>query len=101
MYYSTVYSSPIGLLTLASNGEQIAGLWVEGQKYFGSRLGELRQRNDLPVFTRPGSGSTATLPANTLRFPWFRWRPRAASFAARTGKSCARFPMAKPPPMAR
>mgnify|MGYP002738663953 CR=1 FL=1 len=50
MYYSTVYSSPIGLLTLASNGEQIVGLWVEGQKYFGSRLGELQKRDDLPVF---------------------------------------------------
>lgn len=52
MYYSTVYSSPIGLLTLASNGEQIVGLWVEGQKYFGSRLGELQQQDDLPVFSQ-------------------------------------------------
>lgn len=52
MYYSTVYPSLIGLLALASNGEQIVGLWVEGQKYFGSRLGELQEPDDLPVFNQ-------------------------------------------------
>lgn len=52
MYYSTTYSSPIGLLTLASKDEQLVGLWVEGQKYFGSRLGELQQQDDLPVFSQ-------------------------------------------------
>lgn len=37
MYYS-LYKSPVGQLTIASDGENITGLWIEGQKYFGSTL---------------------------------------------------------------
>lgn len=38
MYYTTTYSAPVGLITLASNGDKLVGLWNEGQKYFGSNL---------------------------------------------------------------
>lgn len=37
MDYSTCYDSPLGLLTLASDGEHLIGLWMEGQKYFGGK----------------------------------------------------------------
>lgn len=51
MYYSTVYSSPVGRITLASDGENLTGLWIEGQKYFGASVsGELIRRPDVPVF---------------------------------------------------
>ena len=30
----TTYPSPVGMLTLASDGEAITGLWLKGQKYF-------------------------------------------------------------------
>lgn len=33
-----VYESPIGKLTLSSDGTSITGLWIEGQKYFGRTL---------------------------------------------------------------
>lgn len=36
MKYYSEYDSPLGRITLASNGEAICGLWFEGQKYFGS-----------------------------------------------------------------
>lgn len=36
MYYKSVYDSKIGQLTLAcDNKENLIGLWLEGQKYFG------------------------------------------------------------------
>jgi methylated-DNA-[protein]-cysteine S-methyltransferase len=38
MYYSTTYSSPIGTLTLACHEDSLAGLWIEGQKYWGATL---------------------------------------------------------------
>ena len=45
MYYSTYYSSPLGPLTLASDGEHLAGLWLEGQKYFGDTVsGDMEER---------------------------------------------------------
>ena len=51
MYYSTVCPSPLGTLTLGSDGESLVGLWLEGQKYFGGAVGaELVPRDDLPVF---------------------------------------------------
>lgn len=50
MQYINYYSSPLGKITLASNGNELIGLWFEGQKYFGSTLnGEYKQKS-LPVF---------------------------------------------------
>lgn len=40
MYYFQKYNSPVGELTLASTEKALAGLWIQGQKYF---LGRLRQ----------------------------------------------------------
>lgn len=51
MYYSTTYSSPIGLLTLACDGDHLVGLWTEGQKYHGGTIPEVMiEKGDLPVF---------------------------------------------------
>ncbi len=51
MVYTTTYPSPVGLLTLACDGENLTGLWIEGQKYFGASLPEdSKERDDLPVF---------------------------------------------------
>jgi methylated-DNA-[protein]-cysteine S-methyltransferase len=52
MFYSTLFSSPIGTITLASDGQNIAGLWMEGQKYHGESIPEAMIPNDnVPVFT--------------------------------------------------
>lgn len=52
MYYSTTYPSPIGLLTLAGDGENLVGLWMEGHKYHGVLSSEaLTEKDDIPVFT--------------------------------------------------
>ena len=46
MQYINYYSSPLGKITLASNGNELIGLWFEGQKYFGSTLkGEYKQKS--------------------------------------------------------
>ena len=52
MYQTTTYASPVGELTLASDGTALTGLWLEGQKYFGGTSGEelAPGRSDLPVF---------------------------------------------------
>lgn len=38
--YLIVYPSPVGDLTLVSNGEALTGLWMAGQKYFASGIRE-------------------------------------------------------------
>lgn len=51
MFYCTEYPSPVGLLTMASDGEHIVGLWLEGQKYFLSTLSQAPvQKDEVPVF---------------------------------------------------
>lgn len=49
--FTARYQSPVGLLTLASDGERLNGLWLENQKYFGAGLSpHARAREELPVF---------------------------------------------------
>lgn len=51
MYYTTDYSSPIGMIKLAADGESLVGLWMEGQKYYLHNItGETREDNHLPIF---------------------------------------------------
>ncbi len=38
MHYCHPHPSPLGPLLLASDGRQLTGLWIEGQKYFGGTL---------------------------------------------------------------
>ena len=37
-YLKAEYDSPVGRLTLASDGRAICGLWLEGQKYHGATI---------------------------------------------------------------
>lgn len=51
MFYSTHYSSPLGSIMLASDGDNLIGLWIEGQKYFADTVAEeITEKLDLPVF---------------------------------------------------
>ena len=50
--YIQKYRSPFGGITLASDGETIAGLWFDGQKYYAENLPEEREEKDAPVFAR-------------------------------------------------
>lgn len=53
MYFKTTCGSAVGELTLASDGENLIGLWLEGQKYFGASVpGEMTARDELPVFEK-------------------------------------------------
>jgi methylated-DNA-[protein]-cysteine S-methyltransferase len=50
MFYSTVFPSPIGMITLACDGKNLVGLWIEGQKYPGQTIPEaVKSDNDMPV----------------------------------------------------
>ncbi len=51
MYYSTKYSSPVGKITLACDENNIVGLWMDGQKYYGDTIPEkMVEKDDLPLF---------------------------------------------------
>lgn len=52
MEYLKKYDSPIGVLTLSSDGQSITGLWIEGQKYFGRTLEEKTCEKQLDIFDK-------------------------------------------------
>ncbi len=51
--YVTYYDSCVGRLTIASDGENITGLWIENQKYYGYKQLDNAVREDgLKIFKK-------------------------------------------------
>lgn len=51
MDYTAHYHSPLGSITMASDGEVLVGLWFDGQRHFAETLdAEHQTREKLPVF---------------------------------------------------
>ena len=50
MEYIHHYMSPLGGITIASDGEALTGLWFDGQKYFEANLFEEHEEKRLEIF---------------------------------------------------
>lgn len=50
MQYIYKYQSPIGGITIASDGTALTGLWFDGQKYFAASLSPEHEEKTLPIF---------------------------------------------------
>ena len=50
MDFTHRFNSPLGGITLASDGEALTGLWFDGQKYFAASLEKEHEERMLPVF---------------------------------------------------
>ena len=50
MDYISKYKSPLGNITLASEGNYLTGLWFDGQKYDKSTISKEYEEKDLPIF---------------------------------------------------
>ena len=50
MRYTNRYQSPLGAITMASDGENLTGLWFDGQKYFAAGMDGRQEERELPVF---------------------------------------------------
>lgn len=48
--FTNHYVSPLGTITLASDGYALTGLWFDGQKHFAAGLSGGASEKDLPVF---------------------------------------------------
>ena len=65
MMYQTTLHSPVGSLTLASNGDALTGLWLAGQKYYPEISG-WEPCADLPVFRQAAAYLDAYWAQSTL-----------------------------------
>lgn len=50
MNYVTQYQTPLGRITMASDGNALIGLWFNDGKYFGETLDKNALEKDLPIF---------------------------------------------------
>ena len=50
MDYIHHYESPLGGITLASDGEALIGLWFDRQKYFADFLDDDAEEREMPIF---------------------------------------------------
>ena len=51
MFYFDEYDSPVGMLTIASDGQAVCGLWLDGQKYHGATIPEeMTRKSDADGF---------------------------------------------------
>lgn len=51
MFYKTTYNSPLGEITLCSDGTNLVGVWFNGQKYFAATVKETHTNDTLALFT--------------------------------------------------
>ena len=57
MFYSTELITPLGTVTLASDGDALCGLWFHGQKYFAASIsGAMHQKDGLEIFRETKNG---------------------------------------------
>lgn len=51
MDFIQYYTSPLGGITLASDGEALTGLWFDGQTHFAATLSAEHAEQNLPIFS--------------------------------------------------
>ena len=94
MLYSTVYPhAELGDLTIASDGEAIVGLWIEGQKYFAGKVaGNLQRRDGLPVFAQVRAWLDRYFDGDPLPVATLPLKPGGTPFQQRVWKALQNIP---------
>ena len=95
MEYIYRYASPLGGITVASDGEALIGLWFDGQKYYADTLGDCYEEKNLPIFGETaqwldiyfGGEDPGFAPPISLRVTPFRRRVAAIMLAILYGKT--------------
>ncbi len=70
MDFTSHYESPLGGITVASDGVSLVGIWFDGQAHFGSTLAaEYRQSDTLPVIVSAKRWLDKYFDGNALMWP--------------------------------
>lgn len=93
MLYTARYSSPLGELSLAADGESLIGLWMAGQKYFAATLkGRVEEKFDLPVFVQTRQWLDAYFAGEKPSAPDFSLAPVGSDFRKTVWKVLCEIP---------
>lgn len=89
MYYSTDYSSPIGKMLIASDGEAICGVWFYGQKHFPST--DFIVNDDLAIFKKVANWLDEYFNGKNPKVN-FKLKPHGSHFRQRVWKILSEIP---------
>lgn len=89
MYYSTDYSSPIGKMLIASDGEAICGVWFYGQKHFPAT--DFIVNDDLAIFKKVANWLDDYFNGKNPKVN-FRLKPQGSQFRRRVWKILSEIP---------
>ncbi len=94
MVYRTNYTHPgFGEITIASDGQNIVGLWMAGQKHFGGTVdGEMEPADDLPVFTQAKGWLDRYFAGERPAIDELPLAPNGSSFRQRVWRKLAEIP---------
>ena len=101
MIHTAEYDSPIGPITLASDGTHLVGLWLRGQKYYGDGVpGEWTAEENLPVLAAGKEWLRRYLPERSRVPGSCPWRRPAVNSGRQCTSCCVKSPMGKRSAMA-
>ena len=90
MYYSTDYSSPLGELLIASDGDSVCGVWFYGQKYF-PHADNFTENDDLAIFDKVKQWFDAYFNGSNPEIG-FKLKPEGSKFRLKVWKILAEIP---------
>ena len=96
MEYIHHYHSPLGGITVASDGEVLTGLWFDGQKYFAVTLAKEHEENAARYLKRQTVGWTFIFREKSRIFFHRCLLLVALNSGRKCGKFFCRFLMEKP-----
>lgn len=96
MLYSTNYESPIGDLLLVSDGKNLTGLWMAGQKYFAATIGtDVAKKDDLAVFDQVRNWLDRYFASDEPKISELPLAPMGTEFRKRVWKVLCQIPYGK------
>ena len=96
MIYKTYYNSPLGKILLASDGNNLIGLWLEGQKhYLGSIKEEVILNDELEIFIKTKDWLNRYFKKEQPKINELPLAPRGSEFRQRVWKILCDIPYGK------
>ena len=96
-YFKTHYDSPLGNITLSCDDrENLVGLWLKGQKYFGDTIkGEMIENDNLAIFTKAKKWLDRYFSGKNPSIAELSLSPNGSDFRQRVWKILCKIPYGK------
>ena len=95
MHYKTNYESPIGNITLGSDGTNLLGLWIEGQKYYLSNYKDVIQNDELQIFVETKEWLNEYFKGNNPSIDNLKLKPEGSEFQQKVWNELLKIPYGK------